>query len=279
MQALLCIWTLGPEPAICCRRGPSRPASRASQPTNQKEAFMGVFSRFKDIVSANLNSILDRAEDPEKMVRLMIQEMEDTLIEVKSSCAAELASQKKQSRAMNAAREQETEWDAKARLAVDKGRDDLARAALAEKHRFTERCEQLVLSLQHTQQVVGQYQSDIAELEKKLVDARGKQRTIIQRVAVVRRHKETQERIRRIDTTEVFARFEAYENQIDRLQAEGDLVNGLRPKDDLRAQFADLEHSEAIERELQDLKKPAGRGAASAATEATATTQTDRQAG
>ena len=157
---------------------------------------MGVFSRFKDIVSANLNSMLDRAEDPEKMVRLMIQEMEDTLIEVKSSCAAELASQKKQSRAMHAAREQEAEWDAKARLAVDKG------------------------------------------------------------------HKETQERIRRIDTTEAFARFEAYENQIDRLQAEGDLVNGLRPKDDLRAQFADLEHADVIERELQDLKKPAAQSGA-----------------
>jgi len=218
---------------------------------------MGVFSRFKDIVSANLNSMLDKAEDPEKMVRLMIQEMEDTLIEVKSSCAAELASQKKQSRAMDAARAQEAEWDAKARLAVDKGRDDLARAALAEKRRFTERCEHLVQSLEHTRQVVSQYQSDISELEKKLADARGKQRSLIQRVAVVKHHKETQERIRRIDTTEAFARFEAYENQIDRLQAEGDLVNGLRPKDDLRAQFADLEHSDVIERELQDLKKPA----------------------
>ena len=218
---------------------------------------MGVFSRFKDIVSANLNSMLDRAEDPEKMVRLMIQEMEDTLIEVKSSCAAELASQKKQSRAMNTAREQELEWEAKARLAVEKGRDDLARAALAEKRRFTERCAQLGQSLQHTQEVVSQYQGDIAELEKKLADARGKQRSIIQRMAVVKHHKETQERIRRIDTTEAFARFEAYENQIDRLQAEGDLVNGLRPKDDLRTQFADLEHADVIERELQDLKKPA----------------------
>jgi phage shock protein A len=218
---------------------------------------MGVFSRFKDIVSANLNSMLDRAEDPEKMVRLMIQEMEDTLIEVKSSCAAQLAQQKKQSRAMDAAREQETEWEAKARLAVDKGRDDLARAALAEKRRFTERCEHLTQALDQTKQLVAQYQSDIAELEKKLADARRKQRVIIQRAAAVKRHKETQERIRRIDTTDAFARFEAYENQIDRLQAEGDLVNGLRPKDDLRAQFADLEHSEAIESELQRLKNPA----------------------
>ena len=90
------------------------------------------------------------------------------------------------------------------------------------------------------------------------MDARRKQRSVIQRAGAAKHHKETQERIRRIDTTEVFAKFEAYENQIERLQAEGDLVNGLRPKDDLRAQFADLEHSESIERELQELKRPAG---------------------
>jgi phage shock protein A len=241
---------LEPEPSLQYRVG-----------RQSEGGVMGVFSRFKDIVSANLNSMLDRAEDPEKMVRLMIQEMEDTLIEVKSSCAAQLAQQKKHSRAMQAAREQESDWEAKARLAVDKGRDDLARAALAEKRRFTERCEALTQALDQTKQLVTQYQSDIAELEKKLADARRKQRVIIQRAAAVRRHKETQERIRRIDTTDAFARFEAYENQIDRLQAEGDLVNGLRPKDDLQAQFADLEHSEAIERELQQLKNPtAGAG-------------------
>jgi phage shock protein A len=219
---------------------------------------MGVFSRFKDIVSANLNSMLDRAEDPEKMVRLMIQEMEDTLIEVKSSCAAELAYQKKLSRGLDTAKAQEAEWAAKARLAVEKSRDDLARAALAEKRRFSERCESLGRSMEQNGQVVTQYQSDISELEKKLVDARRKQRSVIQRVGAAKHHKETQERIRRIDTTEVFAKFEAYENQIERLQAEGDLVNSLRPKDDLHTQFADLENAETIERELQELKKPAG---------------------
>jgi phage shock protein A len=219
---------------------------------------MGIFSRFKDIVSANLNSILDKAEDPEKMVRLMIQEMEDTLIEVKSSCAGEMAQQKKLERALAEAKGFEREWEEKAKLAVGKGRDDLARAALTEKRRYSERATALAEAVERTKGLVTQFQSDIAELEAKLADARAKQRTIIQRRAAAVARKETQTRIRRIDTTEAFAKFEAYENNIERLEAEGDLVNGLRPKDDLRSQFHDLEHAEEIEQDLEKLKKEAG---------------------
>jgi phage shock protein A len=216
---------------------------------------MGIFSRFKDIVSSNLNAILDRAEDPEKMVRLIIQEMEDTLIEVKSSCAGEIAQQKKLERALAEAKGFELEWEQKAKLAVDKSRDELARAALTEKRRYVQRGTALVEALERTKEAVAQYQSDIAELEAKLADARQKQRAIIQRHAAAVSRRETQQRIRRIDTTEAFAKFEAYENNIDRIEAEGDLVNGLRPKDDLRGQFTKLEHEEEIEKDLERLKK------------------------
>jgi phage shock protein A len=217
---------------------------------------MGIFSRFRDIVSSNLNSILDRAEDPEKMVRLIIQEMEDTLIEVKSSCAGVIAEQKKVGRALTEAKKNTEDWAKKAELAVSKGRDDLARAALNEKRHFSDRTDFLTGEQERTKETVKNFQSDIAQLEAKLADAREKQRSIIQRrAAAVARH-ETQTRIRRIDTSDAFTRFEAYENNIERMEAEADLVDKFRPKgDSLRDQFQDLENEEQIEEELETLKK------------------------
>ena len=218
---------------------------------------MGIFTRFRDIVSSNLNAILDKAEDPEKMVRMMIQEMEDTLIEVKSNCASVIAEQKKIERFLNETRGLEADWESKAKLAVEKGRDDLARAALEEKRRYTHRIESLENELEQTRETVSAFQEDIVQLENKLEDAREKQRTLIQRRnAAISRH-EAQSRIRRIDTTEAFAKFETYENNIERMEAEADLVNSLRPergKETLSDQFASLEHEEEIEKELSDLK-------------------------
>jgi phage shock protein A len=220
---------------------------------------MGIFTRFRDIVTANLNAMLDKAEDPEKMVRLMIQEMEDTLIEVKSSCAGFMAEQKKVERQQDLARAEAEQWAAKARLAVEKGRDDLARAALAEKQRYSLREGRLTEELAQLRELVARTQSDIAELEAKLADAREKQRLIIQRRAAAMNRIQAQTKIRQIDTAEAFAKFEAYENGIDRLEAEATLIDGLRPKENLRAQFTELEHEDDIERELSDLKRQTGR--------------------
>jgi len=219
---------------------------------------MGIFSRFKDIVSSNINSMLDMAEDPEKMVRLIIQEMEDTLIEVKSSCAGVIAEQKKIERQLATAHDFLNEWDSKARLAVEKNRDDLARAALGEKGKYEHKIESLANELEATKDHVASFQSDIAELEVKLVDAREKQRIILSRRSAVSARLDAQNRIRRVGTTEAFVKFEAYENNIDRMEAEADLVNGLRPKDSLRQEFVDLEHAEDIEIALEELKKQAG---------------------
>jgi phage shock protein A len=220
---------------------------------------MGIFTRFRDIVSSNINSILDRAEDPEKMVRLMIQEMEDTLIEVKSSCAGIIAEQKKIGRELEEASAAGDDWEHKAKLAVRKGREELARAALNEKRNFSRRTTILTEELERTRATVTSFQSDISQLEAKLADAREKQRTIISRRAAVRARHETQTRIRRVDTSDVFARFEAYENGIDRMEADADLINGLRSeKPTLREEFVNLEHEEEIEEELEELKKQVG---------------------
>lgn len=221
---------------------------------------MGIFSRFRDIVSANLNAILDRAEDPEKMVRLMIQEMEDTLVEVKSGCAGIIADQKKLERALVEARAAATEWEEKASLAIRKSRDDLARAALNEKRRHAGRVDFLTAELERTKETVLNFQSDIAQLEAKLADAREKQRSIIQRRAAAEARFQTQTRIRRTDTSEAFMKFEAYENGIERLEAEAGLVDAYRPKrsESLNDQFANLEHSDEVEQELENLKKKLG---------------------
>lgn len=222
---------------------------------------MGIFTRFRDIVSANLNAILDKAEDPEKMVRQMILEMEDTLIEVKSSCAGIIASQKKVERELEDAEVQAAEWESKATLAVKKGREDLARAALNEKRNYAKRTTILKEELEHAKGMVGNFQSDITQLEAKLNDARDKQRTIIQRRAAAHVRHYAQTRIRKADTTEAFAKFEAYENGIDRLEAEVDLVNSFRPKESsLRDQFVNLEHEEEIEEELANLKQKVQQG-------------------
>lgn len=217
---------------------------------------MGIFSRFRDIVSANINAILDHAEDPEKMVRLMIQEMEDTLIEVKSNCAGFMAEQKRLERSLDNVQSEATSWENKARLAVEKSRDDLARAALAEKQRHLRKVESITEQLTQSRDLVGQTQADIAQLETKLSDAREKQRLIIQRRAAAVSRIQAQTKIRQIDTSEAFAKFEAYENGIDRLEAEAGLVDSLRPKDSsLRDKFAELEHEDAVEQELANLKK------------------------
>lgn len=217
---------------------------------------MGIFSRFRDIVNANVNAILDRAEDPEKMVRLMIQEMEDTLIEVKATCAGLIAEQKRLERTLNTAMGEVEEWANKAELAVDKGREDLARAALAEKHRIQKRVDSLTEETTHSRQLVSETQADIAQLESKLNDARERQRLLIQRQTAAINRIQAQTQIRRAETSDAFIKFETYENNIDRLEAESRLVDGLRPKNgDLRNHFAQLEQDDAIQRELEDIKR------------------------
>ncbi len=215
---------------------------------------MGIFTRFRDIISSNLNCILDRAEDPEKMVRLMILEMEDTLVEIKSACAGVMADQKKTERHLADAKAQETDWEAKAALAVSKSRDDLARAALVEKRKYAQRIEALTLESARLKDAVASFQDDITQLESKLNDAREKQRAIIARHAAAQAKNQTHSAIRRADTSEAFMKFEAFENRIERMEAGAVLRDSLRPKDSLRDQFAKLEGSDDIERELERLK-------------------------
>jgi phage shock protein A len=214
---------------------------------------MGIFSRVRDIISSNINSMLDKAEDPEKMVRLMIQEMEDTLVEVRASCAGVMATRKKIGREMEESKTRAERWEEKAQLAVNKGRDDLAREALYEKRRYVERVESLERELDQCAGLVEQYQEDIRQLEDKLAAAREKQRVLIQRHAHAQQKRKAQSEIRRAETVSAFARFEDFENRIERMEADADLVNyGRKPT--LDEEFAKLEDDEDIEKELEALR-------------------------
>ncbi len=214
---------------------------------------MGIFTRFRDIVSSNMNAMLDKAEDPEKLIKLMIREMEDTLIELKAACAGVIASRKKLQRRLDNVAARKDQWQARANLAVDKGRDDLAREALNEKRRFADLADSLHEELLEHEDMVTKYQEDIRLLESKLDSAREKQRMLIQRHIHARRKKRAQEEIRRMDNFEAIARFDDLENRIERMEAEADLVNfGKKPT--IEEEFDNLMMDDDIEKELAALK-------------------------
>lgn len=214
---------------------------------------MGVFTRFRDIVSANINAMLDKAEDPEKLIKLMIREMEDTLVELKAACAGVMANRKKLQRQLDEVQSRADYWERNAELAVKKGKDDLAREALLEKRKHTERADALEREVLDNSGLVDQYQDDIAQLEDRLKSAREKQRMLVQRHIRAKKKKRAQEEIRRMDSSEAMMKFEQLENRIERMEAEADLVNFGR-KPGLEGEFNNLLVDEEIEKELQILK-------------------------
>jgi phage shock protein A len=214
---------------------------------------MGIFTRFRDIISSNINAMLDKAEDPEKLISLMIQEMEDTLIEIKASCAAAMATSKRTQRQMAEVLSRSRSWEEKAGLAVSKGRDDLAREALVERRRYADRAYSFEKELQEMNALIQQYQEDIKQLEEKLRGAREKQRLLVQRHVHALKKIRAQEDIRRMDSTGAVLKFEEFENRIERMEAAAELVNfGRKPT--LEAKFDDLLVDDEIEKELQTLK-------------------------
>ncbi len=214
---------------------------------------MSIFTRFRDIVNSNIGAMLDKAEDPEKMIKMMIREMEDTLIEMKSSCAGIIANSKRIGRRKEEVAALVKNWAERAELAVSKGRDDLAREALLEKRRFNEQIESLDKEMGDLDVLIEQYRSDIGELEGKLEGAREKKRLLIERHKHATGKKRAQQEIRRYNNTDTFERFDKLETRIDRLDAEANLVNP-RTKPSLEEEFTQLSTDEEIEKELASLK-------------------------
>ena len=214
---------------------------------------MGIFSRFTDIVNSNINSLLDKAEDPEKMVRLIIQEMEDTLVEVRSASAKTLANKKDITTQISKLEAEAEDWQAKAELAISKDREDLARAALQEKKKCSEHADVLKKELEVIDEQIGKLQDEISQLQDKLADAKARQKTIIMRQKTVSSRLEVKKSLDSTKVDSAMGRFEQYERKIDDLESQVEAYD--LGKKTLADEFADLENDDKIDDELAALKK------------------------
>jgi len=214
---------------------------------------MGLFSRFTDIINANLNSMLDKAEHPEKMIRLIIGEMEETLVEVRSTAAKNIAEQKTLARKVKAAQDGVVHWHNKAELALSKNREDLAKSALAQKHKCQTELTQLDGENVLLTDLLSAIQEDAQRLQDKLNEAKRRQEALLlrQESAEVRLKVRETAVIHNID--EAMAKFERYQQKIDRLEAQVESYD-LTENKDLSAQISELEQDDSIEAELAEMK-------------------------
>ncbi|MFA0086429.1 phage shock protein PspA [Vibrio sp. 10N.286.49.C2] len=216
---------------------------------------MGIFSRFADIVNSNVSALLDKAEDPEKMIRLIIQEMEDTLVEVRTNSAKAIADKKELARKVKTLEEQIVEWQHKATLALTKQREELARAALIEKQKV----EKIVKGLHDEQtlveETIDKLTSEIAKLEAKITETRAKQQALIIRSQTANNRRDVQKHLHTSRTHEAMAKFEQYSRKVDELEAEADLYANTGNAKSLDQEFAELQAQDEIDIELAKLKE------------------------
>lgn len=210
---------------------------------------MSIFTRFKDIVNSNINSLLDKAEDPEKMLRLMIQEMEDTVIDLKTSTASRMAEAiRLQKREAEAAATVER-WQQRAEMAVEKGKDDLAREALMEKKNATADWERAKNAVVEITKAIEEGKEEIETLQEKVKAAKAKLASLQQQTVRAQEKADS--------STSLNARFEEMENKINRMNAYTELSKEKK-EESAEEKFRKMEASAEIEDELEALKKAKG---------------------
>ena len=222
---------------------------------------MSVFSRLTDIINSNINSLLDKAEDPEKMVRLIIQEMEETLVEVRTASARAIADRKELQRRSSYFEAEAAEWERKAELAVAKGRDDLARGALMERAKAEETAVTVRSDLTILDETLAKLGDDIAALQQKIKDAKARQNAIVLRGQASRSRLDARRQLSDHSIDDAMNRFEQYERKIDDL--EGQVESYDMGQRSLTDEINQLEVDEGVDEELKALKaRLAGNGEA-----------------
>ncbi|NRB71770.1 MAG: phage shock protein PspA [Xanthomonadales bacterium] len=218
---------------------------------------MSIFSRLSDIINANLNALVEKAEDPEKIIRLMVQEMEDTLVEIRSAAAKCIADQKELRRRLEFLEKDEAEWTQRAELAIRREREDLARAALAEKQNISDEIKAVHGDLDLLGEQLENFNNDIGKLQAKLSDAKNRQRSIVLRHKTATTQLAARKHIHDDSIDDMLFRFENAERKIDRIESEGEAM-GMGRRRNLADEIAGLEDNDRVEAELESLKSQLG---------------------
>ena len=226
---------------------------------------MGLFSRMGDIINSNLNAMIDKAEDPEKIARLIIQEMEDTLVEVRTDAARNIAERKELVRKADQYDAKSSEWAAKAELALEKDREDLARGALQAKRQSEDMAEVVRREIDILDEAVAKADADLEKLQAKLDEARAKHRSLAMRSNVAKNQIKMRTSMADNRVGDALARYERMERKVDGLEAQVEAFD-LGTGESLESQFARLEADEAVENELTALKKRIEKNAKKVAT-------------
>jgi phage shock protein A len=213
---------------------------------------MGIFSRLSDIINSNINSLLDKAEDPEKMIRMVIQEMEETLVEVRSTSARIIADKKELVRRNSKLAKQAEDWQQKAELALSKNREDLAKAALLEKSSINDVIDLVQDDMKKLDDSLNKLSSEIEQLQAKLNDARARQKAILMRHTATKSRKTVNTQLHSTSIDEAINKFDHYEKKIEIMESEIE-ASGIGNRG-IAAEFDALEKEGKIDKELEALK-------------------------
>lgn len=220
---------------------------------------MGIFSRTRDIIAANVTDLLDKAEDPAKMIRMIILEMEETLVEVRASAARTIADQKEMRRHIAKLEKLQDSWTEKAELALSKDREDLAKAALVERQKAVDMADQLSAEIGVLDDTLRSAEEDITKLQNKLREARSRQNSITTRLESAHNRVKMREAYAGPKVQDAFSRFEIMERRVDFAEGRADALSLGAPPKTLEEEIAELKSSEKVDADLAALKARIGK--------------------